>query len=282
MQITSYKSFRGDSIDSIKMNLITSFFGLIIASLRLLLLVLMIVLFVSIGFVLFKMGLVEKEFGYKLRKVFCQFAVLLLGIKIIKSGQISQYQGALYVSNHRSLIDAVILFSILDHGYVISKSEVKNYPFIGTGAELSGVVFVERNNLNSRNLTKMKIKELLINKETVIIFPEGTVSIDQKPLPFRKGSLDAAFEANAPVYYSALEYMNPFTDFWFHPHLLKQFLISFSKFQTRVRIHFFDPLIIVNSLEAIQKIESDISLKLNEFQKSWDSKEREELFGGKV
>jgi len=264
------------------MNLIRSIFGFIIASIRLLLLVLMIILFVSIGFVLFKMGLVKKEFGYKLRKVFCQFAVVLLGIKIIKSGQTSKYHGALYVSNHRSLIDAVILFSILNHGYVISKSEVKNYPFIGTGAELSGVVFVERNNLDSRNLTKMKIKELLVNKESVIIFPEGTVSIDQTPLPFRKGSLDAAFEANAPVCYSALEYMNPATDFWFHQHLLKQFLISFSKFKTQVRIHFFEPLIIANSLDTIQKIETDISLKLLEFQKSWNSEERNKLFGNKI
>ncbi|MBK9272455.1 MAG: 1-acyl-sn-glycerol-3-phosphate acyltransferase [Saprospiraceae bacterium] len=228
------------------------------------------------------MRIIDRKLAYKIRWYFCNWTVFLLGIKRVRSGEPILRSGTLFVSNHRSLIDAVVLFSILDHGYVISKAEVKNYPLINTGAILSGVVFVERSNAESRNQVRGVICTLLENNESVLIFPEGTISTFKHTLPFRKGSLEAAMQAGAPVQYCAMEYMNPATDFWWHNHLLKQFFISFSNWNTEVRLHFFDPVQVQDSMTSIQKIESEINDKLKEFQKHWNNKDSDGLFADKI
>lgn len=253
--------------------------GYFLASIRLIILILSLAFFVGVGLILDKSRLGDQNTAFRIRKSWCKWATWLLGIRIESSGNLNQDDGILYVSNHRSLVDAVVVFSFIENGWAISKAEVERYPLISAGAKLSGVVFVDRESNLSRFETKQKIYELLMEKRSVIIYPEGTVSIGRSTLPFRKGSIEAAEKANSPVVPIAIEYMDPDSDFWWHPHIMHQYFKTFSKFQTRVKIHFFDPVSPVDASNACAEIQWMINQKITEYQKQWNPRSLSQLFG---
>ena len=71
---------------------------------------------------------------------------------------------ALYVCNHRSFADPLAILPYLD-AYVIAKAEVASYPIINKGAELTGVLYVKREDSQSRNAVRDKMVKPL-NKVT--------------------------------------------------------------------------------------------------------------------
>lgn len=243
--------------------------GYLLASLRLISLVILLVLFVPLGVLLLHLKLANQKTAFAMRTLFCQCALGILGIRKRVSGNFVSMEGALYVGNHRSLLDPLVAFSFIQNGYAISKAEVASYPLINTGAKFSGVVFVERGNSVSRKTTKDRIIELLKEKMSVIIFPEGTISITKQTLPFKKGAFEAAALNESPVIYFALEMADPDHDFWFSEGLLEQFFITFSKWKTIVFVHYFDVLYGNDGNYLVNKVQADINQKLAEFQKNW-------------
>jgi len=258
---------------------IAHFPGYILATIRLFLLILSLTLFVGVGLILKATNLGDQFTAFRIRKFWCNWAAWLLGLKVYATGVLNQAEGNLYVSNHRSLIDAVIVFSFIQNGWAVSKAEVEKYPIISAGAKLSGVVFVDRENNLSRFETRQKIFELLDQKQSVIIYPEGTVSIARGTLPFRKGSFEAAEKANAPIVPIAIEYMDPDRDFWWHAHIMHQYFVTFSKLHTVVKIHFFDPVSTSVQKYDCSEIQLLITEKMREFQKEWKSESYSKLFG---
>lgn len=243
--------------------------GYSLAFLRALLLILSLLFLVSLGLLLKYTGLLPQKFAFLIRIYWCKFARWVLGIQCIANGTLSSEPGVLYVSNHRSLIDPIILFSYIKNGYAISKAELQNYPLIGLGASLSGVVYVQRTDSKSRSDAKLTMIEILSSKHSIILFPEGTISTERSILPFRKGGFEASIECNTCVVPIALEYMNPKMDFWYTDHILMQFLKTFSKWKTVVNIHFFNPVTDLNPMDLCQSVSARIQSKLNEFQRTW-------------
>ena len=245
--------------------------GSALAISRFLLLVLTMAIFTGFGFILIYRRLFKQQLAFKIRTIWCKLACSILGIKIYKTGHLDVSQPQLYVGNHRSLIDPVVIFSFLNNGYAVSKSEVEKYPLISQGAKLSGVIFVHRNNTESRFLAKNSILENLNNNRSILIFPEGTISITRELLPFKKGSIESAVAAGKKVSFFAIEYMNPKRDFWWNEHLLQQFITTFSKWKTEVRIHFFDSEIPTDPLNFTEKMSTKIQEKLFDFQTNWQN-----------
>lgn len=253
------------------------YLSFLLGALRLVFLILSLILFVGIGFLLIKLGLINQAHGFFLRTQWCKIAIRILGIQLHVNGNIDLTPGTLYVGNHRSLIDPVIIYSFVKNGYAVSKAEVAKYPIIGLGAQLSGVIFVERSDSGSRKSAKELISKYLKEKLSIVLFPEGTVGVDRLMLPFKKGSFEAAAETNAHVVPFAMELQNPKRDFWIHDHLLIQFLITFSKPKTIINIHFFDPIASSDAMYLTERSQELIQDQLTLFQKSWAEKD---LFPG--
>lgn len=246
--------------------------GIFLATIRLVVIILSMLVTVVLGIILKFCKLLDQESAFLIRTWWCKFALNVLGIKIIRNEFPSEISASLYVSNHRSLIDPVILFSFIRNGYAVSKAEVRNYPVINKGAELSGVVYVDRNDRDSRSATRKAIAQSLRLGHSVLLFPEGTISIQRQILPFRKGGFEACAESNSSVVPIAIEYMNPRRDFWFREHLLVQFYVTFSKWKTEVRLHFFDAFKCNNAKENCEDVSRMIQDKLDDFQKFWLTK----------
>ncbi len=180
------------------------------------------------------------ERAFRLRKHFLKYvAIPILNLKIEVQGKPADY-ACLYVCNHRSFADPIVLCRFID-AFVIAKAEVKNYPIINKGAELTGVIWVDRQNQHSRNQTRSKLVDTICSGYNILVYPEGTVGKERTTLPFRKGTFMEAAANGIEVVPVALEYRDK-TDLWVIPKFLPQYFYQFSKWSTHVKVRFGQPI----------------------------------------
>lgn len=105
-------------------------------------------------------------------------------------------QHLLIVSNHPSLLDALLIISRLPHIACIAKASLWNNLFFGAGIRLAGYI---RNDA-PRQLLRESAGILAAPDRQMLIFPEGTRSASRDRLsPFRPGFAAIARRAGADV-----------------------------------------------------------------------------------
>jgi 1-acyl-sn-glycerol-3-phosphate acyltransferase len=126
-------------------------------------------------------------------RMFHRISCRLLGIEVSVRGEICAAQPALFVSNHISYVDIIVLGSLLDASF-IAKSDVESWPLFGWLAKLSRTVFVDRRRA-STNLQRDLIAKRLDEGERLILFAESTTSDGNRILPFKTSLFSAADHA---------------------------------------------------------------------------------------
>tara|TARA_B100000678_G_C18222768_1_gene507600 strand:- start:205 stop:993 length:789 start_codon:yes stop_codon:yes gene_type:complete len=109
---------------------------------------------------------------------------LIIGIKIEIRGKPSFAERTLYVSNHCSYLDIVVLGSILPACF-ISKSEVSAWPFFGLLARLQRTIFIDRKAIKSTVEQVDVLSKRLLSGDSLILFPEGSSTDGTEVLPFK-------------------------------------------------------------------------------------------------
>ncbi len=150
----------------------------------------------------------------KIRRIWAKSAVLILNYKVELKGHFPHDRNYLYVGNHRSSLDPFVCLAFLEANPV-SRSDVRNYPFVGKGAEISGIIFVNKESKTSRSASKEAIYNALKEGKSVLIYPEGKTGVQPLTATFQKGSFDVAAELNVPVIPFAMEYKS-LDDYWDH------------------------------------------------------------------
>jgi 1-acyl-sn-glycerol-3-phosphate acyltransferase len=108
----------------------------------------------------------------------------LFRLKVKVTGRPSAKKPVLFVSNHISYTDILVLGAVLP-GKFVSKAEVAKWPVIGQIAKLSGTLFINRRKSAAGNHLKQIEDALFIDKKNLIIFPEGTTGDGRAVLPFK-------------------------------------------------------------------------------------------------
>ncbi len=128
-------------------------------------------------------SLISKRFFFLFYKLLFSGLTKIFGIKIKLSG-IPKTNRVLFVSNHISYLDILILGSSIDALFV-AKADIKNWPIINKICSIGKTIFVERENIKSiRNQMKL-IEKNMNDGFNVILFPEGTSSDGSKVLRFK-------------------------------------------------------------------------------------------------
>ncbi|WP_270937075.1 lysophospholipid acyltransferase family protein [Falsiroseomonas oryzae] len=117
----------------------------------------------------------------------------LLGLRIQLVGQPAPGRSVLFVSNHSSWLDVVVLGAVLDACFV-AKREVGEWPLIRVVARLGRTVFVSRTRTGTKGEAGA-IRERLGQGDSLVLFPEGTTSDGGRVLPFRSAFLSVADHA---------------------------------------------------------------------------------------
>ncbi|MEZ4910925.1 MAG: lysophospholipid acyltransferase family protein [Saprospiraceae bacterium] len=210
----------------------------------------------------------SKERALQLRKNYLKYwAIPVLNIHIEVEGTPSKIP-SLYVSNHRSFADPIVVCRYLD-AFVIAKAEVADYPIINKGAELTGVVWVNRSNKDSRAATRYKMVEIIKLGYNVLVFPEGTVGIEKNTLPFHKGTFIEAAEHNFPLIPITIEYKSK-KDLWVIPNLLLQYAYQFAKWKTVVSLKFGAPIQSTDGESMQEYAYQWINQSLHDMHQKWE------------
>lgn len=127
-----------------------------------------------------------------------------LGIRVVErnaDGMLAR-RPCVYVSNHQSMYDVVVLASLYPPDTVIiAKQELRSTPFFGWIFEKTGNIYIDR---ARREQAVGRLQEaeraILERNRSVWIFPEGTRGTTSgELLPFKKGAFHIALATGVPL-----------------------------------------------------------------------------------
>lgn len=128
---------------------------------------------------------------------------LNIKIEIINKEKLPADGQYLLISNHRSIIDPLIVELALEQtkikGYWIAKKELYNSFFFGTFTRNAGSVLLDRDASSMSSFFK-DVKEVVKEGHSIFIFPEGTRNKQKTPLAtFKEGSRLIALKNRLPI-----------------------------------------------------------------------------------
>lgn len=178
--------------------------------------------------------------SFYFRQLWIKVSLRVLGVRVTVKGLQPSYAPSLFVGNHWSYFDPVATLHFIKADPV-AKAEVKYWPIIGQGADATGVLFVKREDPESRKTIRNQLADNIKNGRSVLIYPEGTTTNKRNTLPFKKGTFIVAANHQLPVVPIAILY-DDIHDAWigddtFLPHFLR----SFGKKETHIQL-FFGPV----------------------------------------
>jgi 1-acyl-sn-glycerol-3-phosphate acyltransferase len=119
----------------------------------------------------------------------------LVRLQIEGAERLKACRGKVIVANHPSLLDVVILMSLVRNAQCIIKSELWNHRFLGVLMRRAGYI---RNDLPAEALVAA-CQEALDRGNNIIVFPEGTRSSPGSLSRLRRGFANIATLTNADV-----------------------------------------------------------------------------------
>jgi lyso-ornithine lipid O-acyltransferase len=125
----------------------------------------------------------------------------LLRIRLRIDGAPVGGRAALFIANHVSWVDIVVIGSIMPVAFV-AKREVASWPLIGITAKMQRTVFVDRTRRQQSAGAVDEIVARLKGGTSVVLFAEGTSSDGNRVLAFRSalvGAVNEAIAAGIPV-----------------------------------------------------------------------------------
>jgi 1-acyl-sn-glycerol-3-phosphate acyltransferase len=103
-------------------------------------------------------------------------------------------RGLIFVANHPTMLDALLLVARLPRSACIMKADLMRNIFLGAGARLARYI----RNDSARTMVRLAVEDLK-NGGQLVIFPEGTRTVTRPLNAFRPGVTLIAKLAQAPI-----------------------------------------------------------------------------------
>ncbi len=241
----------------------------ICGTLRIIVGVFVVILFILGYFILTKTVIKNTpKRGFLLRRIILTIINPILGIKV--NAEITPYdKPALYVSNHRGLLDFFVAFKYIE-AFVLAKASVKNMPLVGFAGDVTGIIYVKRDNKSSRTAARQEIVKILKSGNSVFLYPEGTINTERTTMEFKIGSFEEAFKHGFPVIPVAQEYKSK-DDLWLKDNVFQQFYSQFGKCKSEIKISIGAPIQGESPKELMENAKNWIDTKLLQMQKGWST-----------
>jgi len=131
------------------------------------------------------------------------FNKLKLNVNVINKEKLPEDGKYLLISNHRSIVDPLIIETALKdtkiRGFWIAKKELYNSFFFGMFTRNAGSILLDREAKNMAPFFK-DIKEVVKDDNSIYIFPEGTRNKENTPLSsFKEGARVIALKNRLPI-----------------------------------------------------------------------------------
>ena len=116
-------------------------------------------------------------------------------VVVRRDAQLDPDRSYVFISNHTSNLDVPAIVSVVEHPLrFITKQELRRIPVFGWAAERMGHVFVDRKDRAGATKAIRRRMERGLRGASLFFFAEGTRSVRDELLPFKKGAAVAALE----------------------------------------------------------------------------------------
>jgi 1-acyl-sn-glycerol-3-phosphate acyltransferase len=140
------------------------------------------------------------DVGHRCARAWSRLILKTTGVRVRVEGADRLDISRCYVlaSNHQSIYDIPIVFASLPLQLrIVAKSSLGSFPFLGWHLRRTGHLLVDRRNPGAGIVTKMR--RLVSESHSLIVFPEGTRSVDGRVARFKKGPFLVAIDAGLPI-----------------------------------------------------------------------------------
>jgi 1-acyl-sn-glycerol-3-phosphate acyltransferase len=140
------------------------------------------------------------DFGHRCARAWSWMILRTTGVRAQVQGleHIDPRRSYVVAANHQSFYDIPLLFALLPLQLrIVSKDAVGRFPILGWHLRRTGHLLIDRKNPGADILSKMR--RLVSESHSLIVFPEGTRSVDGSVGRFKKGSFVVAADAGLPV-----------------------------------------------------------------------------------
>jgi 1-acyl-sn-glycerol-3-phosphate acyltransferase len=124
----------------------------------------------------------ESQFSERVLRAWARRFLLIAGARVVvrRDAELDPERSYVFVSNHTSNLDVPAILSVMDGHPMrfIAKQELARIPIFGWAARRMGHIFIDRN----------------LRGASLFFFAEGTRSVSDELLPFKKGAAVAALE----------------------------------------------------------------------------------------
>lgn len=135
-----------------------------------------LILFLPNLFLIFCFGNFGKNIFVRSNYYVCNLVLYLFGMRKIVTGSfpIKHSEPCIYVVNHKSYLDMIIIASLISHKIkYLGKAEAFKWPLFGYLAKHSGQIAVQRDDKASRQRAYNAMKQAIADGFSIILFPEG-------------------------------------------------------------------------------------------------------------
>ena len=140
------------------------------------------------------------NFAHKCARMWGRLILATSGTRVKVRGLEHLVPGRSYVfaANHQSIYDIPIVFASVPFQLrIVAKASLGRIPFMGWHLHRAGHLLVDRRNPGADIVQKMA--RLVGESSSLIVFPEGTRSVDGTVGRFKKGPVVVAIDAQLPV-----------------------------------------------------------------------------------
>ncbi len=180
---------------------------------RLVVAVLFVVIFLLVSLLLIPIGLIIGLFSKRTKDEYSQAIVawafrvvaFIAGVKVTvrDKERIPRDEAVLFVANHRSIFDIVLLDAqMISPTAIIAKKEMKKVPILYWWMLMKHCKFLDRQDIKQNLKIVLECIEEMKNGQTMLIYPEGTRSKGESELamyPFKEGSFKIAQKSGAKI-----------------------------------------------------------------------------------
>jgi 1-acyl-sn-glycerol-3-phosphate acyltransferase len=147
------------------------------------------------------------HFAHRCARAWSWLILRTTGVRVRVQGleRITPGTTYVFVSNHQSIYDIPVIFASLPYQLrIIAKESLARFPVLGWHLRRGGHLFVDRRRPDRAGILK-RWRALVSDGLSLIIFAEGTRSIDGAVARFKAGSFLLAIEVGLPIVPLAVE-----------------------------------------------------------------------------